>query len=217
MPRLYRYRALTAFVSMLCLAGCEAAKSANPTAPSVAGPIPGVNITAPRAARAVRRVDATFRRRAADAADRKRRLERLARASGCSSKSAPMRSSSRSSTRPIRSRSARTAARRTACRRRSARATPTTGARARVDGANIGPYSAVSSFNVVPPVVIDAPVATAPSGTLTTNKPDFKVTNGAHLGTSGVGYRFEVSKSARLHTDRSRSSRCRSTAAARRR
>ena len=33
----------------VCLAGCEAAKSANPTAPSVAGPIPGVNITAPRA------------------------------------------------------------------------------------------------------------------------------------------------------------------------
>ena len=48
MPRLYRYRALTAFVSIVCLAGCEAAKSANPTAPSVAGPIPGVNITAPK-------------------------------------------------------------------------------------------------------------------------------------------------------------------------
>ena len=29
------------------LAGCEAAKSSNPTAPTVAGPIPGVNITAP--------------------------------------------------------------------------------------------------------------------------------------------------------------------------
>ena len=33
---------------MVCLVGCESAKSANPTAPSVAGPIPGVNITAPR-------------------------------------------------------------------------------------------------------------------------------------------------------------------------
>jgi hypothetical protein len=29
------------------LAGCEAAKSSNPTSPTVAGPIPGVNITAP--------------------------------------------------------------------------------------------------------------------------------------------------------------------------
>src|SRR5688572_33438746 len=39
---------LTAFVATVCLAGCETAKSANPTAPSIAGPIPGVNITAPR-------------------------------------------------------------------------------------------------------------------------------------------------------------------------
>ena len=29
------------------LTGCEAAKSSNPTAPTVAGPIPGVTITAP--------------------------------------------------------------------------------------------------------------------------------------------------------------------------
>ena len=45
---------------MVCLVGCEAAKSANPTAPSVAGPIPGVNITAPRAARAVAGSTLTF-------------------------------------------------------------------------------------------------------------------------------------------------------------
>src|SRR5450759_158189 len=32
---------------VLGLGGCEAAKSANPTAPTVAGPIPGVNISAP--------------------------------------------------------------------------------------------------------------------------------------------------------------------------
>ncbi len=32
---------------VLALTGCEAAKSSNPTAPTVAGPIPGVNITAP--------------------------------------------------------------------------------------------------------------------------------------------------------------------------
>jgi hypothetical protein len=46
--RLYPFQGLTALVAMLCLVGCEAAKSANPTAPSVAGPIPGVNITAPQ-------------------------------------------------------------------------------------------------------------------------------------------------------------------------
>ncbi|HEX8028233.1 MAG TPA: hypothetical protein VF491_07230 [Vicinamibacterales bacterium] len=65
-----------------------------------------------------------------------------------------------------------------------------------VDGANAGPYSPVSSFSVVPPVVIDAPVATAPSGPINTNKPDFKVTNGGISGTSGVGYRFEISRTA---------------------
>src|SRR5690349_14754326 len=46
---LYPMRGLVALVVVLALVGCEAAKSANPTAPSVAGPIPGVNITAPRA------------------------------------------------------------------------------------------------------------------------------------------------------------------------
>ena len=49
MSRLYPVRGLTALVGLLLLVGCESAKSANPTAPSVAGPIPGVNITAPRA------------------------------------------------------------------------------------------------------------------------------------------------------------------------
>src|SRR5262245_8969296 len=49
MPSLYPMRGLAAIAAVLALVGCEAAKSANPTAPSVAGPIPGVNITAPRA------------------------------------------------------------------------------------------------------------------------------------------------------------------------
>src|SRR4029079_5023111 len=33
---------------MFAVAGCEAQKSSNPLSPSVAGPIPGVNITAPK-------------------------------------------------------------------------------------------------------------------------------------------------------------------------
>ena len=48
MARLYPTRGLTALLAVLCLTACEAAKSANPTAPSVAGPIPGVAITAPK-------------------------------------------------------------------------------------------------------------------------------------------------------------------------
>ena len=38
---------LVVTVAAMVLAGCEAAKSSNPTSPSVAGPIAGVNITAP--------------------------------------------------------------------------------------------------------------------------------------------------------------------------
>src|SRR6185295_2804076 len=41
-------RGLSVLVAVICLVGCETAKSANPTAPSVAGPIPGVNISAPK-------------------------------------------------------------------------------------------------------------------------------------------------------------------------
>jgi hypothetical protein len=64
------------------------------------------------------------------------------------------------------------------------------------DGANTGPYSPVSSFSVVNPVVINAPVATTPAGNITTTKPEFKVTNGAISGTTGAVYRFEISQSA---------------------
>src|SRR6478752_7983739 len=48
MSRLHPMRGLAALVVVLAFVGCEAAKSSNPTAPSVAGPIAGVNITAPR-------------------------------------------------------------------------------------------------------------------------------------------------------------------------
>ena len=42
--RLFR---ITLGLLTVALAGCEASKSSNPTAPTVAGPIPGVNISAP--------------------------------------------------------------------------------------------------------------------------------------------------------------------------
>jgi hypothetical protein len=64
------------------------------------------------------------------------------------------------------------------------------------DGANSGPYSEAVSFSVVPPAVIDAPTATTPAGRINSNNPDFIVRNGAISGTSGVGYRFEVSRNA---------------------
>ena len=69
------------------------------------------------------------------------------------------------------------------------------------DGANTGPYSPVANFNVVPPVVIDTPTPTEPSGNLNTNRPDFKVRNAAISGTVGVVYRFHISPVAGLQPD----------------
>jgi hypothetical protein len=44
-----RTAAATVGAALMCaLAGCEAQKSSNPLSPSVAGPIPGVNISAPK-------------------------------------------------------------------------------------------------------------------------------------------------------------------------
>jgi hypothetical protein len=42
-----RFARIVCGLLVLGLGGCEASKSANPTAPTVAGPIPGVNISAP--------------------------------------------------------------------------------------------------------------------------------------------------------------------------
>ncbi len=118
----------------------------------------------PAAPRARRRLDAGLQQRAADAADRKRRHERRSHHLACSSKSAPTPSFQQlvhQADQIALGSNGRTAYRLPAplgagytyfWRTRAA------------DGANTGPYSAVSSFNVVPPVVIDAPVATAPSG-----------------------------------------------------
>jgi hypothetical protein len=45
--RLSRARALAPLALLPLLAACQTSKSANPLSPSVAGPIPGVEISAP--------------------------------------------------------------------------------------------------------------------------------------------------------------------------
>jgi hypothetical protein len=61
------------------------------------------------------------------------------------------------------------------------------------DGANTGPYSQVSSFNVVPPVIIDTPLPAEPQGNINTTRPQFKARNATISGTTGVVYRFQIS------------------------
>jgi len=187
-------KAITALFAMVCLAGCEAAKSSNPTAPSVAGPIPGVNITAPKPLEPYAGSTLTFSNEPPTL------LIENAGTSGNRSLYLRIEVGADNAFKQIVHQADQVAL--GANGRTTYRLPEPLGAgytyywRTRAgDGANTGPYSAVSSFTVVPPVLVDAPVATAPTGTLTTNKPDFKVNNGKVSGTTGVGYRFEVSQS----------------------
>lgn len=194
MSRLYPSRGLSALVAICCLIGCEAAKSANPTAPSVAGPIPGVNITAPRPLEPYAGSTLIF------SGEPPTLLIENAGTSGARTLWLQLEVGTDANFQQIVHQADQIALGGNG--RTSYRLPAPLGAgytyywRSRaVDGANSGPYSAVSNFNVVPPVVIDAPVAVAPSGRLTTNKPDFRVTNGAISGSTNVVYRFEVSQS----------------------
>lgn len=192
---MYPWRGLSAIVAITCLVGCEAAKSANPTAPSVAGPIPGVNITAPRPLEPFAGSTLTF-----DGEPLTLLIEN-AGTSGARSLWLQLEVGTDSGFQQIVHQADQIALGSNG--RTSYRLPAALGAgytyywRTRaVDGANTGPYSQVASFAVIPPVVINAPVATTPSGKIDNNKPEFRVTNGGFSGTSGVGYRFEVSKSA---------------------
>ena len=189
----YPVRGLSVLVAVVCLAGCESAKSANPTAPSVAGPIPGVNISAPRP------LEPTVGSTLVFDGNPPTLLIENAGTSGARSLWLQLEMSTDTSFTQIVHQAdqislgdnGRTLYRLPAplgagytyyWRTRAA------------DGANTGPYSSVASFAVVQPVIIDAPIAVAPSGKINTNKPDFRVTNGAISGTSDAVYRFEISR-----------------------
>ena len=193
MSRLHPYGGLTALVAIACLAGCEAAKSANPTAPSVAGPIPGVNITAPQPLEPYAGSTLVF------SGEPPTLLIENAGTSGARTIWLQLEVSIDSNFKQLVYQADQIAL--GGDGRTSFRLPSPLGAgytyfwRTRaVDGANSGPYSTVSSFNVVQPVVIDAPTAIAPSGKINTNRPEFRATNGAISGTTGVVYRFEVAQ-----------------------
>lgn len=191
MPMLRSLRGSTALAVVICVAGCETAKSANPTAPSVAGPIPGVNISAPKPLEPYPGSTFTF------TGEPITLLIENAGTSGARTLLLQLQVATDDQFRQVVHQDehitlgpdGRTSYRMPAPL--SAGYTYYWRTRA-ADGANTGPYSSIYNFSVVPPVVLEAPTAREPSGKLTTTKPEFKVTNGAISGTTGVAYRFEV-------------------------
>src|SRR5688500_4508197 len=190
-------RGLLALVAVIALGACEAAKSSNPTAPTVAGPIPGVAITAPRPLEPHAGETLTF------SSEPPTLLIENAGSSGVRAIWLQLEISTDGGFSQI--------------VHQADQITPGEGGRTTyrlpeplgagftyywrsraADGANTGPFSAVSSFNVVPPVVIDTPTPMEPSGNINTTRPQFKARNAAISGTTGVVYRFLIATNAEM-------------------
>ncbi len=184
-----------ALAAVLGIIGCEAAKSSNPTSPSVAGPIPGVNITQPKPLEPYAGTQLKF------TGEPQTLLIENAGTSGNRAIWLQLDVATDATFTQIVHQNDRIelgSNGRTSYRLPSALAAGNTyywRSRAN-DGANVGPYSDVSSFAVIIPVLIEPPAPILPSGMAGSNKPEFKVANAAISGTSGVAYRFEVSKTA---------------------
>ena len=182
----------------LSLTACEATKSSNPLSPTVAGPIPGVNITVPKP------VDPTVGSQIAVNSQPVTLTVENASTSGVRPLSYLFEVATDSSfTNKVFTRDsvAPGDGGRTTLKLPDPLATGHTyywRARAQ-DGANTGAYSTAVNFNVFTPIVINAPApqAPAPNATLTTIRPVFTVTNATHSGPVGqITYQFELSDSA---------------------
>lgn len=197
MSRLHPTRGLLAFAAVLSLGACEAAKSSNPTAPSVAGPIPGVAITAPKPLEPVAGETLTF------SAEPPTLLIENAGSSGVRAIWLQLEVSTDAGFSHMVHQADQIAPGDNG--RTLYRLPEPLGAgytyywRSRAsDGANTGPFSAVSSFNVVPPVIIDTPAPLQPSGNINTNKPTFRARNANISGTTGVVYRFQIASNPEM-------------------
>jgi hypothetical protein len=179
----------------LVSAGCETVKSANPLSPDIAGPLPGVEITAPKTLE-----PANGQQILANGAPQSLLIE----------------NAGTSGPRPLFLQvEVATDATFQQLLHHADRVTPgpegrttyrlpeplgsghTYYWRARAaDGANRGPYSTAAHFAVVDPVIIEPPMPLEPVGTIPTNRPNFVVRNGQVSGPAGdIVYRFEVGTS----------------------
>lgn len=178
----------------LVSAGCQQVKSANPLSPSIAGPIPGVNITAPRllepavGADIVQSGDPVTLLIENATSNGERPLWLQLELAGDESFQQLLHHADRVSPGDG--------------GRTSYRIPTLLGAgytyywRVRAqDGANTGPYSAVARFRVVEPVILDPPVPLEPIGNITSVAPVFRLRNGRIEGTTTAQYRIEIGTS----------------------
>ena len=175
----------------LVTTACEQAKSANPLSPSVAGPIPGVNITAPQT------LDPPAGAELVQQGQPVSLIIQNATTNGERPLWLQIQLASDASFSQL--------------LHHADRVSPGDGGRTTyripeplgagytyywrvraLDGANTGPYSEPTSFKVVEPVVIDTPAPLEPVGAIATVTPVFKLQNGRIIGSSNVVYRIEV-------------------------
>jgi hypothetical protein len=185
-----------AVFAALASTACETRKSANPLSPDIAGPIPGVSITAPKPLEpgagqqltADGNPQTLLIENAGTTGQRELFLELQVAADGNFQQ--VVHHAERITPGPN--------------GRTSYRLPEPLGPghtyhwRARAaDGANVGPYSAASHFSVMEAVRIDTPTPLEPIGEIKTNRPNFVVRNGAVNGPAGnIVYRIEVGTSA---------------------
>ena len=190
-----RFGTVLSLAAVACaLTACEATKSSNPLSPTVAGPIPGVNISAPK----------TLEPRSAQIPVDQQPVTLLAENSGTSGVR-PLtylfevatdagftnKVFSRDSIQP--GDGGRTSL------RLPDRLAPERSYFWRVraqDGANTGPYSDAATFDVFTPIVIEqpGPVAPAVNAVQQPIRPTLVVSDSAHSGPVGaISYLFEVS------------------------
>ena len=194
MSRSTHVRLTILLLPVLILAACAQEKSSNPTSPSVAGPIAGVTISAPKLLQPASGTQVSFEQQpitlmvgnststgvrpltyvfeiASDSAFSSKVFTQTGVAAGSSGQT------SFRLPQPL-------SADRTYFWRAHAE-----------DGANTGDYAAPASFKVFTPVVINPPTPTAPAdgATLATLQPKFTVTNSTHTGpVTQISYVLEV-------------------------
>jgi len=189
-------RLLLTGIALVALGACETAKSSNPLSPSVAGPIPGVSITAPKLLQPASgaSLDATSQpltltmENASTTGVRPLSyLIEVALDSGFANKVY-----SRAGVSPggngrtsLRLPDALAADRKYFWRARAE------------DGANSGPYASAVSFTVFTPIEVEAPVLSSPAhgATGVDRTPTFVITNARRSGPAGaVTYTLQIAK-----------------------